>query len=58
MQRFTLEVRSGRVEYDEDVLNEIVRRSSLRDGSPERELPQLPVSLPPDEELADHAQKS
>jgi hypothetical protein len=58
MQRFTLDVRNGRVEYDEDVLNEIVRRSSLRDGSPERELPQLPVSLPPDEELADHAQTS
>lgn len=58
MQRFTLDVRNGRVEYDEDVLNEIVRRRSQHDGSSERELPQLPVSLPSDEELADHAQKS
>ena len=58
MQRFTLDVRNGRVEYDEDVLNEIVRRRSLHDDLSERELPQLPVSLPPDEELADRAQKS
>jgi hypothetical protein len=58
MQQFTLDVQNGRVEYDEDVLDDIFRRRDRYDGSPERELPQLPVALPPEEELADHAQKS
>ena len=58
MQRFTLDVQNGRAEYDEDVLNEIMRRRFRHDSSPQRELPQLPVSLPSEEELADHAQKS
>lgn len=53
---FFAEVREGRHSYDAELLDELVARQYLE--QPERALPQLPVSLPADSELADAAEGS
>lgn len=55
MRRFMLDVQNGRIEYDSDVVDEIMRRSFQHEGPFGRELPQLPVILPTEEDLADQA---
>ena len=56
MNAFFAEVREGRHDYDPELLDELVARQYLE--QPERALPQLPVALPPDSELADAAESS
>lgn len=59
MERFLGEIRAGKVGYDEEVLEEIAARHLLDGGGhPERAVPQLPVSLPPDAELAAAAEQT
>ncbi|MBN9744838.1 hypothetical protein DMP23_27800 [Amycolatopsis sp. A1MSW2902] len=58
MERFLDEVRAGNVDFDEAVLEEIAARHLLDGGQPERAVPQLPVSLPPDAELAEAAERT
>ncbi|MEV7039221.1 hypothetical protein [Amycolatopsis sp. NPDC051061] len=53
---FLSEVREGRHSYDAELLDELVARQYLE--QPERALPQLPVSLPPDSALAEAAERS
>jgi hypothetical protein len=57
MSRFLDDARAGRVDYDQDVLAHIATRHS-RDGGgwPQRAVPQLPVSLPADADLATAAE--
>jgi hypothetical protein len=56
MNAFFAEVREGRHDHDPELLEEIVARQYLE--QPERALPQLPVALPPESELADAAENS
>ncbi|MGW4398741.1 hypothetical protein ACWEHA_25965 [Amycolatopsis nivea] len=58
MERFLNEVRAGNVDFDEAVLEEIAARHLLDGAQPERAVPQLPVSLPPDAELAAAAERT
>ncbi|UKD59931.1 hypothetical protein L3Q65_42320 [Amycolatopsis sp. FU40] len=58
MERFLDDVRAGKVSYDEQVLEEIATRHLLDGGQPERAVPQLPVALPPDSELAAIAERT
>ncbi|MEV8609759.1 hypothetical protein AB0383_17815 [Amycolatopsis sp. NPDC051373] len=59
MESFVNEVREGRVDYDDEVLSEIAARHVLAgDSRPERAMAQLPVSLPPDAELAAAAEQT
>ncbi len=57
MNAFFAEVRDGRHDHDPELLDELVARQYLEE-QPERALPQLPVSLPADSELADAAERS
>lgn len=57
MRQFMFDLQNGRVEYDTEVLDEIMRRS-VRPVEPAVQLPQLPVFLPPEDELADQANAS
>ncbi|WP_239335018.1 hypothetical protein [Frankia sp. CiP3] len=53
MRRFADSARAGRVEHDDAILNHIVTRHLRGDGGPTaRACSQLPVSLPPEHELA------
>jgi hypothetical protein len=53
MDQFLRAARAGRVDYDEDVLSHVAERHVQEGGGwPERAVPQLPVSLPADAELA------
>jgi hypothetical protein len=56
MNAFFAEVRDGRHDHDPELLEEIVARQYLE--QPERGLPQLPVALLPESELADAAENS
>ncbi|WP_410669595.1 hypothetical protein [Amycolatopsis sp. cmx-4-68] len=56
MNAFLAEVREGRHSYDAELLAEIAARHIGEEA--ERAFPQLPVSLPTDEELADVAEAS
>lgn len=58
MGDFLTEVRAGNVDFDEAALEEITARHLLDGGHPERAVPQLPVSLPPDAELAAAAERT
>ncbi|PXY26485.1 hypothetical protein [Prauserella flavalba] len=59
MAGFLDDARAGRVDYDDGILAEIAARH-VRDGGgrPERAVLQLPVSLPPDAELAAAAERT
>ncbi|MFD2468046.1 hypothetical protein [Amycolatopsis silviterrae] len=57
MERFIGRVRAGEISYDEKVLEEIASRQLL-DGQPERAVTHLPVSLPPEAELAAAAERT
>lgn len=53
MDRFFDDARAGRVDYDDDVLAHVAARHAEDGGGwPERAVVQLPVSLPPESELA------
>jgi len=53
MNRFFDNVRANRVDYDHDVLAHIAARDAREGGDrPERAVPQLPVALPAEPELA------
>lgn len=53
MDRFLDDARAGRADYDLDVLAHIAARHERENGDrPERAVPQLPVSLPAEAELA------
>lgn len=53
MDRFLDQVRAGRIDYDHEVLAHIAARHVREAGDrPERAVPQLPVSLPAETELA------
>jgi hypothetical protein len=56
MNAFFAEVREGRHDYDAELLDLLVARQIGEQGG--RALPQLPVSLPADSELADAAERS
>ncbi|MFB9925233.1 hypothetical protein ACFORO_02805 [Amycolatopsis halotolerans] len=59
MERFLDKVRAGKVDYNAEVLEKITARHLLDGGGlPERAVPQLPVSLPPDAELAAAAERT
>ncbi|TKG60526.1 hypothetical protein [Prauserella endophytica] len=59
MAGFLDDARMGRVDYDDGVLAEIAARHVLDGGGrPERAVVQLPVSLPPDAELAAAAERT
>lgn len=56
LNAFLAEVREGKHAYDGELLAEIAARHASE--QPERALPQLPVSLPPDSELKAAAERS
>ncbi|HEX3589262.1 MAG TPA: hypothetical protein VHV74_06485 [Pseudonocardiaceae bacterium] len=57
MTRFLDDVRAARVDYDHDVLAHIAARQAEAGGDrPERAVPQLPVTLPAEAELASVAE--
>ncbi|WP_116201930.1 hypothetical protein [Amycolatopsis circi] len=58
MESFLDEIRAGEIDYDEAALEEIAARHLVGGGTPERAVPQLPVSLPPDAELAAAAERT
>jgi hypothetical protein len=59
MNRFLDDARNGRIDYDEAVLAHIAERQAREGGGlPERAVPQLPVTLPVDADLAAVAEHS
>lgn len=59
MTRFLDAARDGRVQYDHDVLAHVAaRHSDVGGDQPERAIPQLPVTLPPETELASVAERT
>jgi hypothetical protein len=59
MTRFLDGVRAGRIAYDHDVLAHIAaRHAEIGDDWPERAVPQLPVTLPTEAELASVAERT
>lgn len=58
MERFIRRVHTGQVAYDTAALSHIAERHFHDPGTPERALPQPPVTLPSEAELADSAEKN
>jgi hypothetical protein len=59
MERFVEDARADRVPFDQDVLDEVMKRHLMGEGRPEeRAFPQLPVALPSERELAAAAEES
>lgn len=59
MARFFDDVRAGKVSYDQDVLAHIAgRHAEIAGDWPERAIPQLPVTLPTEAELASVAERT